>query len=180
MSVKIALLRGINVGGAKRVSMSGLKTALESAGHTPVKTHLNSGNVIFEAGALSDAAALSAVRKAVKDSAGVECHVLVRSAAALKAVLAADPFPETDGSRLQITVLDGAPSKEGFEALRARIREPERLRTIGEVIYGSFPDGVSASELFKVDWRKLLGVELTARNRNTVQKLVQIAEAMEA
>ena len=46
------------------------------------------------------------------------------------------------------------------------------------MIYGSFPEGVSASELFKVNWPKLLGVEVTARNRNTVHKLVEIAEAM--
>lgn len=178
MSVKVALLRGVNVGGNKKVSMADLKAALEKAGHAPVKTHLNSGNVVFEAGGISDAAAAATVRQAVKGGAGIDCHVLVRSAAELRAVLTDDPFPKTDGSRLQITFLDGALDRAGFEALQARIQGPERLQAKHGVIYGSFPDGVSASELFKADWRKLLGVEVTARNRNTVQKLVEIAEAM--
>ena len=178
MAVRIAFLRGINVGGNKKVSMAGLKAAMEAAGFAPVKTHLNSGNVVFQAGALSDAKAADAVRAAVRQSAGVECHVMVRSAAELREAFAADPFPETDGSRMQITFLDGAPDRGGVESLQARIAGPERLQAEGAVLYGSFPDGVSASELFKLDWRRLLGVELTARNRNTVQKLVEIAEAM--
>lgn len=178
MAVLVALLRGVNVGGNKRAPMADLKAAMQAAGFLPVKTHLNSGNVVFEAAELSDAEAAAAVRKAVKASSGVDCHVQVRSAARLREILAADPFPETDGSRLQINFLDGAPDDTAFEALQARIAGPERLKAYGDVIYGSFPDGVSASALFKLDWRKLLGVEVTARNRNTVQTLVEIAEAM--
>lgn len=179
MAVAIAFLRGINVGGNKTVSMPDLKAALETAGLAPVKTHLNSGNVVFEAGALSGETAAEAVRQAVKDSAGVDCHVQLRSAAQLEQTLKADPFPETESSKLQINFLDRAPAKAAFEALQAKIAGPERLKLDGDVIYGAFPDGVSASELFKVNWPKLLGVEVTARNRNTVQKLVEIAQAME-
>lgn len=178
MAVVVAFLRGINVGGNKKVSMADLKAGLEAAGFAPVKTHLNSGNVVFEAGRLTDSQAAAAVAKAVKDSAGVDCHVQVRSCAELKQALAADPFPETDGSRMQINFLDGPTKMQAFDALAAKIAGPERLKLDGEVIYGAFPDGVSASELFKVNWPKLLGVEVTARNRNTVQKLVEIAEAM--
>ena len=174
----MAFLRGVNVGGNKKVSMPELKAALERAGHAPVKTHLNSGNVVFEAGKLSDDEAAAAVRNAVKDSSGVDCHVMVLSLAQIRAAIEADPFPDTDGSRLQITFLDGAPAQGGMKALQDRIAGPERIEAADGVLYGSFPDGVSASKLFKVDWRKLLGVELTARNRNTVRKLVEIAEAM--
>ena len=71
--------------------MAELKASLEKAGFAPVKTHLNSGNVVFEAGKLSDDKAAEAVSKAVKDSAGVDCHVQVRSAAELKAALTATP-----------------------------------------------------------------------------------------
>ena len=176
MAVKVAFLRGVNVGGNKKVSMADLKATLEDAGFAPVKTHLNSGNVVFEAGGLSDADAAAAVQKAVRDSADVDRHVQVRSAAALKAALAADPFPETDGSKLQITFLDGAPDEAGFRALEAMVAGPERLKLDGALIYGAFPDGVSASELFKANWPRLLGVDVTARNRNTVQKLLEIAE----
>jgi uncharacterized protein (DUF1697 family) len=179
MAVKIALLRGVNVGGNKTVPMPELKAALEKAGFGPVQTHLNSGNVVFEAGALNDEAAAGAVAAAVKTSCGVSCPVMVRSAAELQAVLAADPYPAENGSRLLITFLDGAPRAEGVRKLEGWKDGTERVKVIGREVFAAFPDGMGRSKLMALNWNRLLGADTTGRNRNTVQKLVQMAQALE-
>ncbi len=178
MAIVVGLLRGVNVGGNRMVPMADLKAGLEAAGFAPVKTHLNSGNVIFEAGALTDEAAAKAVAKVVQEKCGFAPEVVVRSAAELKAALAADPFPEESGSRLLITFLDGPPRPEGVKHLEAWKDGPERLKVIGHDVFVSYADGLADSKLAKLNWGRILAVSGTARNRNTVAKLVELAEGL--
>ena len=178
MAIAVALLRGVNVGG-KRVAMPALKAALEADGFASVKTWLQSGNAVLDAGQRSIEEVAEAVRRAVRTSAGVDCAVLLRAGSELQAALTADPFPDCHGSMSIYTFLDGPPAASGVDALRAKLKGEEALEAGDGVIYAAFPDGISASDLFKVDWRKALATEITARNRNTVQKLVALAREME-
>ena len=178
MAVLVAFLRGVNVGGNKKVPMADLKAALEKAGFKPVKTYLNSGNVVFEAGKLSDAKAAEAVRQAVKDSSGVDSHVQVRSAAALKKALKADPFPETDG----LAPADQPPRRRlrqrGFQSSGGQDRRPGKAEGPWRRDLRVVPGRGLRFRAVQGQLAKALAVELTARNRKTVQKLVEIAEAM--
>ena len=174
----MALLRGVNVGGKRMAPMADLKAGLEAAGFSPVKTHLNSGNMIFEAGELDDEAAARSVAKVVHERCGFAPEVVVRSAAELKAALAKDPFPEESGGRMLITFLDGPPRPEGVKHLEAWKDGPERLKVIGREVFVAYGEGLADSKLAKLNWGRILAVSGTARNRNTVAKLVEIAEGM--
>ncbi|MBK9696826.1 MAG: DUF1697 domain-containing protein [Propionibacteriaceae bacterium] len=118
---RVAWLRGINVGGNKRVSMAQLRAVAVDLGWRQVSTHLNSGNLLFGAqGPASEVAAQ--LSEAIGERLGVEVAVLVREAADLGALLAANPFPEGDPSRVCVAFVDSAVSTQQWQ----RLEGPER------------------------------------------------------
>ena len=111
MATVVALLRGINVGRAKRVSMADLREVVTSLGHTDVRTVLQSGNVVFTAGRAGrtavDGGAAAALEQALLDATGVQASVLLVPADDLAAIAAANPLRDitTDASRGFVTFL---------------------------------------------------------------------------
>jgi uncharacterized protein (DUF1697 family) len=95
MAVRIVLLRGVNLGPRNRVSMSALAEALEQQGLAPVRTYLQSGNVVLSS-ALSESRLAGVVKGVVGERFGIDLDVLVRSHDELAAVVAGNPLP---GSR---------------------------------------------------------------------------------
>jgi uncharacterized protein (DUF1697 family) len=166
----IALLRGINVGTAKSVSMAELAGVFSALGFTGVKTLLRSGNVVFEAGGALPTDAASAIEAAVLAATGVQSSVLVLDSAAFIAIADANPLltVATDGSKSFVTFL--APMPAVVEVPDAATLYPEILR-LGEVaVYQWFPDGSMQTRVPKAFWRQFPGV-VTARNWNTVVKI---------
>ena len=92
MKRHIALLRGINVGKARRVAMADLRALMEGLGHARVRTLLNSGNAVFDARAGTPAAHAKQLRAAILDKTGVDCEVIVKTAAELAAAIAEHPL----------------------------------------------------------------------------------------
>ena len=88
----VALLRGINVGKAKRVAMAQLRALCESLGYGHVQTLLNSGNIVFSA-ARADPRAAARIEKEIAARLGVESRVLVITAGELDAIMAENPLP---------------------------------------------------------------------------------------
>src|SRR6187551_2079266 len=91
-TVYVALLRGINVGKARQVSMADLKDIAATLGHGDVRTHLRSGNLVLSASHTTASALAAALEEAIEARLGMRVGVVVRSAAELAAVLAADPL----------------------------------------------------------------------------------------
>jgi uncharacterized protein (DUF1697 family) len=175
MSKHVVLLRGINVGGNKRVDMAGLRTLMEELGYADVKTLLNSGNVVFAAdGSKPDA---STIAKAIKARYGFDVAVVLRSAADLKKVVAANPFEQvaTDGSRYFVSFLDQALPAGALSGIDPAAYEPELLHAAKRELYTWLPAGIIDSLLMKQLTDKKLGVTATARNWNTVTKLAVLA-----
>jgi uncharacterized protein (DUF1697 family) len=175
---RVALLRGINVGKAKRVAMSDLKALVEGLGHTDVRTHLNSGNVVFTAAPRSgkDEAVAASITKAIHDSLGLDVDVVVRTRAEVAAVLERDPLGDvaTDRSRYLVVFLSGAPSAAAVKAIDPAAYEPERFAVHGRELYLWAPDGVHKARLPKV--YEAFGVVATGRNWNTVARLLELLE----
>lgn len=166
----VALLRGINVGTAKKVSMPDLSRVFEGLGARNAKTVLRSGNVVFDADQAPDARALEAELKRVT---GVSATLMVLDAADFAAIAAANPLDAvaTDGSKLFTTFLsEPSPSATAPDAAEL---EPEQLRLGERAVYQWFPNGSQHSKLAKQFWAQFGGVA-TARNANTVQKILTL------
>lgn len=167
MTVYVALLRAVNVGGTGKLPMTELKAMCEAAGFRQVRTYIASGNVVFESGA--SAARVKALLEArLKDYAGKPVGVMVRTAEELVAVLKANPFPKAAPARTLVTFLDDAPPKDALK--HATGVRGEEMRLGAREIYIHYGDGIGTSKL-----RIPAAKDGTARNINTVAALVKLA-----
>lgn len=167
MTVFIALLRAVNVGGTRKMLMSDLSRLCEIAGFAAVRTYIASGNVVFESEA-SEAEVKVALEEKLLAFAGKPIGVLVRSAAEMAAVLAANPFPGAAPNRSVTIFLSGPPAADTLEMVIGQQGEELRLGT--REIYVHYVDGMSRSKL-----RIPAAENGTARNTNTLTKLVGMA-----
>ena len=165
----IALLRAVNVGGTGQLPMSELKAMCESAGFGAVRTYIASGNVVFT----SDQSAVQvkfALEALLEAYAGKPVGVMIRSAAEMAAVLAANPFPDAAPNRTMAIFLDQPPPADTIAT--AKGLKDEQIALGKREIYVHYRDGIGASKL------KLAAAQHgTARNMNTIAKLVEMAAA---
>ncbi len=176
---KIALLRGINVGKAKRVAMADLRALVSDLGYTDVRTLLNSGNVVFRAGGAS-AEAADAIERGISRSLGVSSPVTVITARELAAAMDENPLLAVadNFSRLLVAVLAGAAAAARLVPLAARDWSPEAFALGTRVAYLWCPNGVIKSALAKAV-EKELGAAVTARNWNTMTKHLALATSLD-
>ncbi len=179
MPVFIAFLRGINVGGKKTIAMAKLKALLEKVGFEDVKTHLNSGNVVFATKEKSPDKLTRTIENAIGKEFGFAPAIVLRSAAELKAILAKNPFPKmekSDPSHLLVMTLAGKPHAGAKAKLAEAHQGDEEIHIAGENVYLTYPNGIGKSKLTNTLLEKHLGVAGTARNWNTLTKLLAIAD----
>ncbi len=169
----VALLRAINLGAKRRVSMPRLREVLAARGYRAVRTHSASGNVLLESPLAEDELARD-LTKAIDEEFGLEVPVVVRTAAELADVLEADPLGDvaTDPARYSVTFFPEAPHPDRVAALPPPEAGSYALR--GRELYLWLPDGVMESPMGGWKWDRLLGVAGTNRNWNTVRKLVEL------
>ena len=167
----IALLRGINVGKAKRVAMADLRALFEDLGFRDVRTLLNSGNVVFIV-ARPKMDLGRTLEKAITERLGVTSRVTIVSAAELDAIVAGNPLLKvaTNPSRLMVSVLNSAADRERLNPLLKRDWGVERIGVGPRVAYLWCPDSILDSELAAAVARAL-GDGVTSRNWGTISKL---------
>lgn len=174
MTSYIALLRGINVGGHNRVPMPQLRTILEGLGHAEVATYLQSGNAVFTSDATDEQRLADDIRQGIADDLGLDIAVLVRTADEVAAIAAANPFATAAAENpkfVHAVFLSADPDPERVAALDPTRYAPDEYRIGSRVIYVHYPNGAGRSKLDDAVWRRL-GVTATARNWNTVTKLL--------
>jgi uncharacterized protein (DUF1697 family) len=173
---QVALLRGINVGRAKRVAMADLRALVEDLGYGEVKTLLNSGNVVYSAPGTAPGEAAAAIEKALVVRTGVSSRVTVLTAEELKAAVEANPLLDVadDHSRLMVSVLTHPADRSKLEPLTKQDWAPEVLALGPRVAYIWCPDGLLAGKLPEAVG-KALGDAVTTRNWATVIKLQALA-----
>ncbi|GAB3432686.1 DUF1697 domain-containing protein [Actinophytocola sediminis] len=165
----VALLRGINLGSRRRVAMADLRTWLGELGLTDLRTHLQSGNVVFRT-AERPATVYAEVTRRLADGAGFAIDCVFRTAEELAAVVASDPFGEvaTDPSRYLVSFLDGPVRPPEFDQDHFA---PELFRVGEREVYFWVPDGVRNSKVLAA-FPARAGEVATMRNWNTVTRLV--------
>jgi uncharacterized protein (DUF1697 family) len=168
----ILLFRG--VGGATQLPTSPLREALTEAGFENVVTYINSGNAVLRS-ALPREKVIASVAKICEDRFGFAKPIYAPTLAEWEALVANNPFPNFEaGKHLHAAVLAGDPRREVIEDLRAHAVDGERIEVVGRVAYLHTPNGFGTSKLAE-KFDKGIGVENTARNWNTVLKLLELA-----
>jgi uncharacterized protein (DUF1697 family) len=167
------LLRGINVGRAKRLAMEDLRALLCGLGHTEVRTLLRSGNAVFTCPAAPPEELAAAIEEAISGTLGMTVRCVIRSGAELRAVIDANPLREmaTSGSKLMAHFLSAAPAPDRVAANDPQDLAPGHIYLGDRVIYQWCPDGIMAAPNVVEFADKKLKVTATGRNWNTVTKL---------
>ncbi len=178
MTRQIALLRGINVGAHRRVAMADLRALLSDAGYSDVKTLGQSGNIVLGTEQGSPARLGRKLESQLAEGLGVHAQVLVRTRQELAAVVAFNPLATIaiDLKRYQVSFLSAEPKPAAIAAIAAIDTAPERWTARGREIYAWYPHGIHGSPLAKLLSDQRLGVHVTARNWNTVTKLLDLAQ----
>ena len=171
----VALIRGINVGKAKRISMADLRALVEAIGYKDAKTLLNSGNVVFTTKAKPELAA-SRIEKALVAHTGVSARVTVLTAAELAEIVTENPLAAIadDPARHLVAVLNSLTDRSRLEPLVKQDWSPGRLALGTRVAYLWCPDGILDSKL-AIAVGKALKDAVTSRNWATMLKLHALA-----
>jgi uncharacterized protein (DUF1697 family) len=167
VTVYVALLRAVNVGGTGKLPMTELHAMCEASGFTEVRTYIASGNVVFRTD-LSEEMAKAALEHALQQHAGKSVGVLLRTGPAMQGVLAANPFPSAAANRTVAIFLDNPPPDGALTD--ATGRQDEEIALGHREIYVHYRSGMARSKLKLAAARRG-----TARNMNTVAKLAEWA-----
>jgi len=168
----VALIRG--VGGPTALKMSALREVLASAGLGEVDTLQVAGNVVLDDGGRSPGEIAGLVRGAVREAFGFDLPVIVRTHAELADAHARNPFADAAEGRWVQTVFLAEPPTPGV-SLDIPAGSPEEAVLDGREVFVRYPEGIGGSKLQAGWFEKRLGVTGTARNANTVAKLVAIS-----
>jgi len=173
---RVALLRGINVGTAKRVAMADLRKLFERLGYEDVKTLLNSGNVVFTVTKKSGADGAK-IESEIAKRLGVTTRVTLIGAKELAAAVRSNPLQSVadNPSRLLLLVMSDARTAAKLEPLTKQSWKPEALALVGRVAYVWCANGLLESRIW-ASASKLLGDAVTARNIATMTKLSALVD----
>jgi uncharacterized protein (DUF1697 family) len=167
MNVFIALLRAVNVGGTGKLPMKDLKLLCEQAGFTDVQTYIASGNVIFKSNQ-SETQVKAALESHLEKYVGKPVSVFVRTPIEMVKILAKNPFPNAASNRTMAIFLNTSPPRNALDAVTGQ--KDEQIQLGKREIYVHYGDGMAGSKL-KIPAAKAG----TARNLNTVRKLIELA-----
>ena len=175
----LSLLRGINVGGHKKIPMQDLRSMYESIGLRRVTSYIQSGNVLFDDDSNDSDKLKLKIQRAIRDQFGFDVPLILRTRGELDAILQSNPLAEVlaEGAtnRLFVTFLDEPPGEDAQETLAQHTLDDEQLVVAGREVYFFCPGNYGKSKLSNNLIEKSLATRATTRNWRTVLKLHQLA-----
>jgi uncharacterized protein (DUF1697 family) len=173
----VALLRGVNVGGKNKLPMSELVEIFARAGAANVRTYIQSGNVVYEAGEKVSGRIADAVAAGIEERFGYEVPVVTRSASELRASAGGNPFLErgAEVETLHVAFLLRAPSRAQIASLDPARSPGDAFVVRGREIYLHLPNGVARTKLTNAYFDSKLDTTSTLRNWRTVLQLLEMA-----
>ena len=173
MTVYVGLLRGVNVGGARKLPMADLRRIAEDCGFDDVRTYVQSGNVVFRTGRAATAVARK-LRSAIAAETSRDPAIAVRTAAQLAKVVEQCPFDDT--ANVHVTFL-----VEGAKGAAPKVDQqqfaPERYKVRGKEVYMYLPNGLGRSKLVQALTKGAAAADGTTRNWRTVTALLDMTRA---
>jgi len=178
--IYIALLRAVNVGGRNLLSMSELTSLFNSLGFHGARTMLQSGNVVFSCAGGSAASLERRLERETRNHFKIPVEYFVHTLPQWRTIVDRNPFSreaKSDPGHLIVVVLKKAATPKAAAILAAALRGPERIRVEGKTAYIIYPEGQGRSKLTPAVIERALGSKGTARNWNTVLKLLTLASS---
>lgn len=172
----VALLRGINIGGANQMKMEDLKAVFSELGFENVKSYVNSGNLAFNTKKTIENKLIDKIETAVESKFGRRVHIMVREQKDIERILKNNPFDGQFESHkhMHVLFLKEPMSAEKEQLLQASALPGERYHVNEREIYNLLPKGVAGSLLTKGFFEKKPVVPFTGRNWRTVEKLAEL------
>jgi uncharacterized protein (DUF1697 family) len=183
MAVMISMLRGVNVGGHNKIKMDALRALYDSLGLRDARTYVQSGNVIFRVAKLDVVSLTRRIQDAIERRFGFSADVILRTAAQVRDTIAGNPFARRSGidpSKLLVVFLATKPTPKATNNILQNKATPEEILINGRELYIYFPKGMGRTKLSWMALVKSLETTGTGRNWNSVMKLLEIAESLEA
>ncbi|MFK5982653.1 MAG: DUF1697 domain-containing protein [Flavobacteriaceae bacterium] len=174
MKTYIALLRGINVSGHKKILMTDLRTLLEKSGLQNVKTYIQSGNVIFTSSEKKETVA-TIIFEAIQKKYGWEVPVLVLTSTEIKSVIDNCPFSEGKKEKSYFILLKSNATTETVLETSKLSSPKEEFVITNSCVYIYYDLGAGKSKLGTNFFKKKLKVKATARNFRTMAKLLEMS-----
>jgi uncharacterized protein (DUF1697 family) len=177
MPVYISMLRGINVGGHKRIKMDKLRSSFEVLGFEQVKTYIQSGNVVFKTKKTPTSVLSRKIEEKILSDFGFSVSVISRSSDEIAQTIECNPFLKQSGidhEKLHVTFLSAVPAPAALKKLSDLTAAPDQCSSIDREIYFYLPNGVSQSVLMKSPVDRILAVVTTTRNWRTINSLHQM------
>jgi uncharacterized protein (DUF1697 family) len=181
MTVFISMLRAVNVGGSGKIKMEPLREAYEALGLRDVRSLLQSGNVLFRSSVKNRDQLARRIMQEIERRFGLQVEVLIRTLPEFESIFERSPIlsPRADLSKLLVMFLSRVPDARAQAALSKWHKGPEMLELRGPEVYLYYPDGVGRSKLSTAVIERHLDTSGTARNWNTLTKLLEAARAIE-
>ena len=176
---RVALLRGINVGGKHRVPMSDLRALFHALGCARVETLIQSGNVVYVPDG-SEGPSSGEVAAAIEAEFGFPVPVVLRTPSELVAATRAYPYggPDVAPRHTGIGFLAEVPAADAVAALDPDRSPGDRFAVIGRDVHMHFPHGSARSKLTVAWFERRLGSTITVRNLASVHKLIALCETV--
>ncbi|HUJ85309.1 MAG TPA: DUF1697 domain-containing protein [Burkholderiales bacterium] len=174
MSAFVALLRGVNVAGSRRVGMEALRASFEALGNTEVESYLQSGNLVFSSTQEDSHALADALEARLAADLGQEVNALVLPAKEFDEIVRANPLAPRAakaGGMYHATFLFRHVPETLFAEQQLPLQEGEKAALVGRVVYLYCPNGYGKSGLTNAFFEKALGSRATTRNWRTVRAL---------
>lgn len=178
MTKYIAILRGINVGGHRKILMAGLREMFHNMGFLNIQSYIQSGNVIFDFDRKEKKHKIAGkIEKQIHETFGFNVPVIVRTAKEIRQAVSENPFVKegvpTEG--LYLTFLREIPNLECLEKIKTIDYSPDRIEIIGNNVFGFSSGKYSDSKYTNNFFEQKLKTAATTRNWKTVLKLLEMA-----
>ena len=172
----IALLKGINVGGHKKVPMAELRELLTKSGFENVQTYIQSGNVLLRSSEKNIQKIEDTIKKSILDYFGFEVSVLIKTRQDLQQIFDNSPFSEEEKQKSYFMMLHDTPNAESVKIASQKVYEGEDYQIINDCIYYYSAKGFGQSKFNTNFVERKLNTFATARNYNTMVKLLSLSE----
>ena len=179
MKTYVALLRGINVGGQKKIKMINLKLSLEELSFSDVITYIQSGNIVFNANEKSISKLEQKIHEKILKDFGFEVPVLIKTPKELKNALNNNPFDKDvkyDPKLFYLVFLKEKPNTENIAKLKTYNYSPEEYVLDDKIIYYYAANGAGNAKMNNNFFENKLKVQATSRNWRTTHKLVELSQ----
>lgn len=183
MPAIIGLLRAVNLGSHNKISMESLRTLCTSLKLRSPKTYVQSGNVVFSASNTDLDQIAKRLVNGIARTCGFRTDVILRTTSDMRSVVARNPFARRGGihpGKLIVLFLANDPAPEAHKLIQNIKADPEELRLDGRELYIYFPNGMGRSRVSTPALERAIKTTGTGRNWNTVTKLLEMAEEIEA